>query len=748
MTSVGDEYRELIAQHLSPQTPQIPFYSSVSSKVLREAADFGPRYWQDNLESPVLFHSAARALLADSKQCGVHLEVGPHAALSGPLRQIYKEASASINYVSTLVRNIDDTVAFLQAVGQLHSSGVRISYPVGSETVVTDLPKYPWHHEKSYWSESRIQKEWKFRKHLPHDLLGLRVLESSDVAPVWRNMLRTADIPWLNDHRVGDDTVFPAAGYVAIAGEAVFQISGVRDYTLRDVEINRALVLYNDKAVEMVTNLQPAQFSSAADNDWYTFQIVSHDGITWTTHCSGLVRSGRISSHPATRNRSFDRKVSTSRWYTTLSRAGLNYTGRFAGMNNIVASVVEPIAELDIVDEQDVEESSYMIHPSTLDVVFQSMSVAMTKGIYRHFDKMFLPTAIEELYIGDSCRKAIRVNTAAIDKWDTVRGESYGISNGEFVFSLQGFRGKPMANSGVEASEISRTLQIQFKPHYEFLNVGNLMQAETYLKKVLQMCERLIVLCAIETRSMVAGLIPAEPHLEKFRKWLDIQYERYQKPGYPLVEDSMDLVRLEPAERRRLIEEGRKECEDAGGWAFAQAIYRTYANAAEVFEGKLNHLELLLQDDVLIGVYSFYNGIWDVKDLTQLMGHAKPQLRILEIGAGTGGLTAKFLDHLRSDYGERLYLKYTFTDVSSGFFVQAKERFKDFEGIEYQALDISKSPLEQGFNAGEFDLIIASNVCYNIPMLPPMTPLMDVTGTTCHSKAPRDTKKCSNSAEA
>ena len=112
MTLVGDDYCELIAEHLSPRTPKIPFYSSVRAKVLRESSDFGPRYWQDNLESPVLFHSATRALLAGSKECAVHLEVGPHAALAGPLRQIYKETSQKINYVSVLSRSKDDTVSF------------------------------------------------------------------------------------------------------------------------------------------------------------------------------------------------------------------------------------------------------------------------------------------------------------------------------------------------------------------------------------------------------------------------------------------------------------------------------------------------------------------------------------------------------------------------------------------------------------------------------------------------------------
>ena len=647
----------------------------------------------------------------------MHLEVGPHAALSGPLRQIYKESSKQINYVSALTRNKDDTISFLEALGHLYSFGVKISYPPGSEEVLTDLPSYPWHYERSYWSETRVQKNWRFRKHLPHDLLGLRILEASDLAPTWRNVLRTANVPWLNDHCVGDDTVFPAAGYVAIAGEAMFQISGVREYTLRHVEISKALVLYNDKPVEIVTNLQPHRLTSTLDSDWYTFQIVSHDGTAWNKHCSGLVRSGRASPNPSKRNQSLDRRVSSSRWYTTMARVGLNYTGKFARLENIAASVMEPIASADVLDELEVNESSYMMHPSTLDLVFQTLTVAKAQGIYRDFDTLFLPTFIEELYVGDGSRKVVHITTAAIGKSGTVQGDSYGISDGEFVLSLKGFHGKPMTNSGAETSSVLNTLQLQWKPHPEFLQAGNLMQLKADIRNLIQICERLEVLCAIETRNAIASLRAAQPHFEKFRNWLNFEYERYQKPGYPLVEDSKKLVRMDEAERRLLIEDVLKQCEAAGGWATANAIYRGYVNAADIFEGRSSYLDILLQDGVLTGVYSWYNDIWDFKDYMQLFGHAKPQMKILEIGAGTGGLTAKFLEQLKSDYGERLYLKYTFTDISSGFFVQAKERFKDYDGIEYQALDISKNPLEQGFNAGEYDIIVASNVCFQVPTL-------------------------------
>jgi SAM-dependent methyltransferase len=97
----------------------------------------------------------------------------------------------------------------------------------------------------------------------------------------------------------------------------------------------------------------------------------------------------------------------------------------------------------------------------------------------------------------------------------------------------------------------------------------------------------------------------------------------------------------------------------------------------------------------------------------ELLGHANPTLRILEIGAGTGSITESILKHLKSAFGERMYSKYVYTDISAGFFIQAKERFKEYVEIDYRTLDVTLDPVEQGFEEGAFDLIVAANVSVN-----------------------------------
>lgn len=735
MKEVGTVYREhLMAHTVTACTPKIPFYSSVyGGRLLSKASEFGPDYWKENLEKPVMFQSAVKALLQASPRM-VHVEVGPHHALRGPLRQIYQETGTAVQHIATLSRGENDEKALLSTLGQLYTAGISVSLPrhesglkVPGPRLLDDLPAYPWHYERAYWSETRVMRNWRFRKHAPHDLLGSRTIDSTELAPTWRSTIRLSNVPWLKDHCVGNDTVFPAAGYIAMAGEAAYQICnkmdsrdiGSQGYTVRDVELRQALVLQTEGYKEMITTLRPQRLTVTQDSEWYEFDIVSYDGSVWNKHCSGLVRHGRalpksLSRAVQIRPQPLPRQVSSTRWYTTLSRVNLNYGPRFTGMTNITAGVTERSAVLDITDDPgDPGESSYPIHPTTLDIMLQSWTVAAFRGVYGAFNKSFLPTFIKELYVGHGTGQTIHVKTAtsvqtAAAGRDYAEGESYGVGdNGENVFVLKGFRGTPLP-SDTEAPELE-ALQLQWKPDVSFLDAANLTRPTYDFRQQIALAEELYVMCALESYQSLQCVESTQAHFEKYRTWMASQIPRFEQPDYPLV-NTIAIVEMTSEERQRRIPQLLEQCQAAGVGAMAESVWRTYDQVVNVFQGKTDFLDLLIHDGTLAGIYDWMNNIWDISELFQLLGHTQPQMRILEIGAGTGGLTAKILQQLQSDFGERLYFQYTFTDISSGFFVTAQERFKDYGGIEYKVLDISKDPLSQGFNPGEYDLIIASNV--------------------------------------
>ncbi|BBA33899.1 hypothetical protein sS8_1945 [Methylocaldum marinum] len=88
-------------------------------------------------------------------------------------------------------------------------------------------------------------------------------------------------------------------------------------------------------------------------------------------------------------------------------------------------------------------------------------------------------------------------------------------------------------------------------------------------------------------------------------------------------------------------------------------------------------------------------------------------LRILEIGAGTGGTSAGVLKAI-GDYGSRL--EYVYTDVSNFFLVHGRKLFGEtYPFLAFRLLDISKDLAAQGFRPESFDLIVATNVLHATP---------------------------------
>ncbi|OYW29709.1 MAG: beta-ketoacyl synthase, partial [Chthoniobacter sp. 12-60-6] len=84
-------------------------------------------------------------------------------------------------------------------------------------------------------------------------------------------------------------------------------------------------------------------------------------------------------------------------------------------------------------------------------------------------------------------------------------------------------------------------------------------------------------------------------------------------------------------------------------------------------------------------------------------------LRILEIGAGTGGMASQLLPLI-----EREIHSYVFSDVSPGFFPGAKQKLAAFPEVEYKIFDLEKPGVEQELEAASFDLILGSNVVHAV----------------------------------
>ncbi|GAB6040072.1 non-ribosomal peptide synthetase [Endothiovibrio diazotrophicus] len=83
-------------------------------------------------------------------------------------------------------------------------------------------------------------------------------------------------------------------------------------------------------------------------------------------------------------------------------------------------------------------------------------------------------------------------------------------------------------------------------------------------------------------------------------------------------------------------------------------------------------------------------------------------LRILEVGAGTGGTTATLLPALPMEGVE-----YHYTDLSTFFLERARARFAAYPYLTFGLLDVDRDPLHQGYAAHGYHAVIASNVLHD-----------------------------------
>lgn len=272
MLEVSEAYKQSIETCSAIQGPMVPFYSTVTAGFISNTSELDPSYWKKNLESPVEFFSAAQAALKMSTRKKVFVEIGPHSVLSGPLRQIFMSSGEAANssYVPTVIRDEKERpeASLLKMAGELYISGTLINLGAinGRGNLLRDLPPYPWQHDKRHWSESRVVQNWRLRQYPHHELLGSRTLESTELEPCWRNVLCFSDVSWLYDHRIDSRILFPGACYVAMAGEAIQQLTSCEEYQIDRMTLKTALFIDEDKNIELITSLRPQRISDVLDS--------------------------------------------------------------------------------------------------------------------------------------------------------------------------------------------------------------------------------------------------------------------------------------------------------------------------------------------------------------------------------------------------------------------------------------------------------------------------------------------------
>lgn len=143
-------------------------------------------------------------------------------------------------------------------------------------------------------------------------------------------------------------------------------------------------------------------------------------------------------------------------------------------------------------------------------------------------------------------------------------------------------------------------------------------------------------------------------------------------------------------------------------------IQTVYNSLESIFLEGAVPIAVLMADDGLGPLYREAHGLavnmQIYRDWFDLRAKKTPGMNIIEIGAGTASTTLPILQSLSSGSSKR-FSRWTFTDISPGWFEKAKSELAGWsEQVDYKVLDINKDPVEQGFEAGTYDVLLAVNV--------------------------------------
>lgn len=153
---------------------------------------------------------------------------------------------------------------------------------------------------------------------------------------------------------------------------------------------------------------------------------------------------------------------------------------------------------------------------------------------------------------------------------------------------------------------------------------------------------------------------------------------------------------------------------------YLKLMNSTSALLLQVARGKLGYLNALFPggDKTIVeaiyktNVQILYNAIVTgyTTQIAETLQPSNKTVRILEIGAGTGGTTTSMLAMLKAN---NIPASYMYTDISRGMLRVGKSKFNElYDFITYQTLNIDEDPLTQGFEPHSFDIIVCSNVLH------------------------------------
>ncbi len=750
------------AAQLTYSPPQIGLVSCLTGALARSAELSEPGYWVRHIREPVQFFAGMQTLHALG--CEAFIEIGPGTTLLGMGKGCLPE-SASL-WLPSLRQGRDEWRRMLESLAALHVRGAKADwrgYERGYSRRLVSVPTYPFQRER-HWVEAPTAgstPQFSAGRHSAatgHPLLGSRL----------RSPLREAQfeldadaesLPVLKDHRIYGVPVFPAAAYLEMAHAAAIERFGENGSCLIEDFVIHEPLLLNEPGRPIQLVLSP----DGPERGSFRISSLAAGSDAWILHGAGSVSNEQSNGDAPIRPR-IDREQaqqrcseteSRSEWfYKSMADRGLELGPSFQWIEQIWRRDGEAIARTRVANAQD-RSGVYRIHPGLMDCCFQLLAAAMPEEAR---DSVYTPVELKKLrfYGRPNGRTWVRaVLRAGNESTATtiVSDLSLFDDSGNVLMEAEGLlaRRAPREALTRETDRLTSLLyRVQWQPQpgaqdrLSSEHLASPIRIAESLHPMLEPLQREYGLAGYKQLMPEMDALGAEYAREAFHQlgceFLPGRFDpalAARQMGVPDQQNRFFVRLVDLLENAGILKKVGSEWEVGPvpgrvdphtHWAELNSRYPAFEAELVLLEncgrlmpkllrGECNPLEVLLPGGSSTTLEKLYRDspvsrvcnrliLEAVSQAQQLVPEGRT-LRLLEIGAGTGGTTSHVLPCLEAHAAD-----YVFTDVSARFTLDAERRFRDFPFVRYQVLDIERDPGEQGFAPHEFDVVLAANVLH------------------------------------
>lgn len=538
---------------------------------------------------------------------------------------------------------------------------------------------------------------------------------------------------------------------IIMAIEGMRQITNaeriISGYRVENLSINRALMVTSAaEGVECQMHFRGRKGTMSRGSGSNDFTLYAYSNGEWASICEGSItvdfeeheiEIGSGQKQISKLKTGFDNckeAVNSKQFYRNLASFGFGFGPTFQALSHIQYNEfgeASATIRLDGWKEKvdDILSSDCVIHPTALDGILHLTMAAASKGSWESIPT-YVPTQAKSLWISNDLltrapKSEIKVYTKKTFQGYREADFWIAATNAEdkLMVVVEGWRMTALSSSKSGSGNMSglQCHHIEWKPDPDLMATSQIVRYCEYgvdSKDLLApaLVDRWELVCLLfmsKTAEVVPQYEGLAPHLQKYLEWTKFRFSQSRLNDLLSVEEHCAMVNEEGTSREDFLTSFADSSPEG-------ALHVTVGrNIERVLKGEVDGLDLLFSTSLVQKFYhspSFGVSYRRIAAYVGLLAHKNPNLRILEIGAGTGAATNLILRSLwpdAEDDGIPRFSQYTYTDISPAFFEDAKSRFKPYlDRMTFSVLDIEKDPQDQGFEESQYDLIICGLVLH------------------------------------